>query len=98
MKQQTPRKAMGERDKLRQFRELDDAFAEALRELDSSPAAEPPAELESRQPAAAEVEVALAEPGEDFEQRLEALMAEYELSAERVRELLQTLQRYGLSA
>lgn len=84
---------MGERDKLRQFRELDDAFAEALRELDSSPAAEPPAELQSRQPAAEE-EVALAEPGEDFEQRLEALMAEYELSAERVRELLQTLQRY----
>lgn len=86
---------MGERDKLRQFRELDDAFAEALRELDSSPAAEPPAELESRQPAAAEEEeVALAEPGEDFEQRLEALMADYELSAERVRELLQTLQRF----
>ncbi len=87
---------MGERDKLRQFRELDDAFAEALRELDSSPGAEPPAELESMQPAA-EAEVALAEPDEDFEQRLEALMAEYELSAERVRELLETLQRFGLN-
>ncbi|MGJ7459398.1 hypothetical protein [Halomonas sp. RA08-2] len=31
MKQQTQRKPLDEREKLRQFRELDDAFAEALR-------------------------------------------------------------------
>ncbi len=35
MKQQTQRKPMDEREKLRKFRELDDAFAEALRELDN---------------------------------------------------------------
>lgn len=88
---------MGERDKLRQFRELDDAFAEALRELESSPAAESSVDLECR-PVASVEHAAAVESGEPFEQRLEALMTEYELSAERVRELLQTLQRLGLSA
>lgn len=88
---------MGERDKLRQFRELDDAFAEALRELDSSPAVETPADPES-EPSAPAAHAAAVESGESFEQRLEVLMAEYELSAERVRELLRTLQRLGLSA
>ena len=32
--------------------------------------------------------------GEDFQRRLEALMAQYELSAERVRELVETLRRF----
>ena len=36
MKQHTQQKPMDEREKLRRFRELDDAFAEALRELEGS--------------------------------------------------------------
>lgn len=88
---------MGERDKLRQFRELDDAFAAALRELESTSAADSSADP-GPEPSTLAAHPAAAESGEPFEQRLEALMSEYELSAERVTELLQTLQRLGLSA
>lgn len=91
MKQQTPRKAMGERDKLRQFRELDDAFATALRELDTTPAAEPASEL-ALEPTSTQDKTPLGSAPEEFEQRLEALMAEYDFSSQRVRELLETLQ------
>ncbi|MFP4137009.1 MAG: hypothetical protein ACLFSR_01485 [Halomonas sp.] len=81
MKHHTQRNGMDEREKLRQFRELDDAFAEALRELEPATSAEAPA---AASPAS----------NEDFQQRLEALMAQYELSAERVRELVETLKRF----
>lgn len=88
---------MGERDKLRQFRELDDAFAAALRELEPSPATQSDSEPESQQTDSSG-RAAEAESSGDFEQRLEALMAEYEFSAQRVRELLQTLQHFRKSA
>ena len=88
MKHHTQRNGMDEREKLRQFRELDDAFAEALRELEPSPAAESDAETDAPPTQAAQP------AGEDFQRRLEALMAQYELSAERVRELVETLQRF----
>ena len=88
MKHHTQRNGMDEREKLRQFRELDDAFAEALRELEPSPAVERNAET------AAPPAQAVPPSGEDFQRRLEALMAQYELSAERVRELVETLRRF----
>ncbi|MDR5902234.1 MULTISPECIES: hypothetical protein [Halomonas] len=97
MKQQTPRKAMGERDKLRQFRELDDAFAEALRALDATPAAESAAEL-ALEPSEAEDMARVTTVPEGFEKRLEALMAEYDFSSQRVRELLETLQHFESNA
>lgn len=89
MKQQTQRKPMDEREKLRKFRELDDAFAEALRELDSSdvdsdipaeaPAATPPSPGDT--------------PGRDeFEDRLRTLMQEYHKPAEDVIGLLRALE------
>lgn len=86
---------MGERDKLRQFRELDDAFAEALRELDATPAAEPAAD-----PArpSSQAETPRERASGEFERRLEALMAEYKFSSQRVRELLETLQHFESNA
>ncbi len=84
---------MGERDKLRQFRELDDAFAEALRALDATPAAEPASEL-TLEPSDAEDMARTTTAPEEFEQRLEALMAEYDFSSQRVKELLETLQHF----
>ncbi|WP_084286480.1 hypothetical protein [Halomonas sp.] len=108
---------MGERDKLRQFRELDDAFAAALRELEptgdvesqnaesqevASPDTETPevktrSEVESPRSAAPSND-SVAEPKDDFGQRLETLMAEYEFSNQDVRELLETLQHFRKSA
>ncbi|WP_250147998.1 hypothetical protein [Halomonas jincaotanensis] len=96
MKQQTFAKPMDERDKLRRFRELDDAFGDALRELDDPdsqldiPTGPPVRSLEEqdqqldRQQDEASRELA-------FERQLNALMKEYAQSAENVRELLRAL-------
>ncbi|MGM0703508.1 MAG: hypothetical protein ACQEUG_14065 [Pseudomonadota bacterium] len=67
MKIQRTHRHLDEREKLRQFRELDDAFAQALREMEV----------------------------DTFEQRLEALMAEYAQTSENVTRLLHTLQALG---
>ncbi len=67
MKKQRTHRHLDEREKLRQFRELDDAFAQALREMEV----------------------------DTFEQRLEALMAEYAQTSENVTRLLHTLQALG---
>jgi hypothetical protein len=94
MKHQTNRKPMDEREKLRKFRELDDAFAEALRELDSPdsqldiPTGPPVAPL-------AEAEQDEATRQQRFEERLRALMQEYHQPAEQVARLLQALQKMG---
>ncbi len=69
---------MDEREKLRKFRELDDAFAQALRDMDGS----------TSQPAPEMAETV------DFETRLLALMEEYALSREAVRDLVETLVEY----
>jgi len=85
---------MDEREKLRQFRELDDAFAEALRELDGPDVGPDTSEVPSSlaEPPAREGEA----PGQDhFEERLRALMQEYHQPAERVTDLLQTLRNLG---
>ena len=73
-------RTMDEREKLRKFRELDDAFAQALRDLDGGTKAGPAAERESTRPA--------------FEERLHSLMAEYALSQSCVHEMLSTLLEY----
>lgn len=93
MKQQTHRKPLDEREKLRKFRELDDAFAEALRELDDP-------EARSRIPVGPPVaaprdtlECDAAAQEKDFETRLQALMREHQQSAEQVAELLKMMQR-----
>lgn len=94
MKQQNSRKPMDEREKLRKFRELDDAFADALRELESPeqrraiPTGPPVRSLEAQQQDAPSRQQA-------FEERLEALMQEYAQPAESVSHLLQTLKTLG---
>lgn len=83
---------MDERDKLRRFRELDDAFADALRELDDPnsrldiPTGPPVRSLEAQEQEQDEDSRQLA-----FEQQLNDLMKEYAQSAENVSELLRTL-------
>lgn len=99
---------MDEREKLRKFRELDDAFADALRELerpasDSDMASDPAVRArmeQAPQHTASGHEAPRAVADEqtrqgDFEQRLEVLMREYAQSAENVRRLLETLQALG---
>ncbi|WP_254277453.1 hypothetical protein [Halomonas sp. 3H] len=86
---------MDEREKLRKFRELDDAFAEALRELE-----DPDSQLEI--PTGPPVRP-LEEQEEDdeaarqrrFEERLRALMTEYHQPADSVQHLLETLREMG---
>ncbi|WP_092846612.1 hypothetical protein [Modicisalibacter xianhensis] len=76
---------MDEREKLRKFRELDDAFAQALRELDkSSPKPEPEAE-----------EVPSQEDPQEFERRLRALMADFQQTDTSVDTLLRTMLKLG---
>ncbi|MDR9440159.1 MAG: hypothetical protein RI841_11825 [Halomonas sp.] len=101
MKPHNPRQPLDERDKLRKFRELDNAFADALRELES-PDSEldiptgPPVRSRERLEQKAQ-----SEPQDEqvlqraFERRLKALMAEYAQSAESVSHLLQTLRSHG---
>lgn len=85
---------MGEREKWRQFRELDDAFAQALRELDD-PAVrrDSPMDPPVRRLSAQASEPPLREP--TFEERLKALMREYAQPEESVAHLLRTLQTHG---
>ncbi|WP_261532299.1 hypothetical protein [Chromohalobacter canadensis] len=66
---------MDEREKLRKFRELDDAFATALQELDSV--------------GASNEEATPQEP--PFEERLKALMQEYDQSSQSVATLMRTI-------
>ncbi|MGM8848946.1 hypothetical protein ACS8E6_00345 [Salinicola halophyticus] len=72
---------MDEREKLRKFRELDDAFAQALREMDGG----------SRR-ASSKPEAPAARP--EFELRLHGLMDEYALSQGCVHTMLSTLLEF----
>jgi len=93
MKQKSNR-PMDEREKLRKFRELDDAFAAALRELDDPaaradiPTGPPVRSLEAQEPDETTRQAA-------FEERLRALMQEYAQPEESVTHLLRTLQSLG---
>ncbi|UYG09353.1 hypothetical protein [Halomonas sp. M4R1S46] len=86
---------MDEREKLRKFRELDDAFAEALKELENPdsrldiPTGPPVRSLEAQErPDGEAVQQA-------FERRLKALMQDYAQPAESVSRLLETLRSLG---
>lgn len=86
---------MDEREKLRKFRELDDAFAEALQELEGGPKkSDPVTPIASISP-----EERLAEQERErqavFERRLKALMNEYALPEESVSTLVRTLKSLG---
>ncbi|MBY6030352.1 MULTISPECIES: hypothetical protein [Halomonas] len=95
MKSQSSPKPMDEREKLRRFRELDDAFAEALRSLDNpSKAAEIPTGPPVRTIDSVEEEER-RQREEDFERRLHALIQEYAQSPETVAELVTLLQSMG---
>ena len=93
---------MDEREKMRKFRELDDAFAEALRELESPDC---PWDIPTGPPVRSLAEQEEQEQQEQrdeatarqhlFEARLKALMSDYHLPAEQVNDLLATLQRLG---
>ena len=86
---------MDERDKLRRFRELDDAFADALRELDDPdsqldiPTGPPVRSLEALEQEAQQADDESRQRA--FERQLNALMKEYDRPAESVSELLRTL-------
>lgn len=87
MKRHNPRNSMDEREKFRKFRELDDAFADALRALDKESQKE--AEI-TEEPADAE-----ASRQQHFEQRLMDLMKDYRQPAGNVSELLETMLALG---
>lgn len=100
MKYQKVQKQTDERDKLRKFRELDDAFAQALRQLEDPnsdfdiPTGPPVRSLEALE---AEDKKALDEEQDRlFNQRVMALISEYKQSERDVSEVIQTLLQYGL--
>ncbi|MEC9483937.1 MAG: hypothetical protein UMU75_11570 [Halomonas sp.] len=86
---------MDEREKLRKFRELDDAFAQALRELEST---SKPADPEPQAEASASNEDAHQPPLQDtheFERRLRTLMHDFQQSDASVNTLLRTMLELG---
>lgn len=100
MKYQKVQKPVDEREKLRKFRELDDAFAQALRQLD-----DPDSDLDIptgppvRSLAALEqddIEAQKEERERIFKQRFEALLNEYGVEHFDLAELIETLLEYGL--
>lgn len=72
---------MDEREKLRKFRELDDAFSQALRDLDGT---------SKRRQRENEQHVQY-----DFEQRLRGLMSDFHQNDTSVYTLLRTLRELG---
>lgn len=86
MKRYGAKPPMDEREKFRKFRELDDAFGDALRALDKESSKE--ANTDDEAPAGISTQ-------QHFEQRLTALMKEYRQSPESVSELLCTLLALG---
>ncbi|MEQ6889505.1 hypothetical protein ABE957_12565 [Halomonas sp. CS7] len=101
MKQHNSRQPVDEREKLRKFRELDDAFAEALRSLDASDDKSGGTSDASVRELDGQERDAAIEPQDEktrqrlFEERLTALMSEYAQPAEHVSRLLQTLKSLG---
>lgn len=91
---------MDEREKLRKFRELDDAFAEALRELEDPdskleiPTGPPVRPIEEQEQQEQEEDDEAAHQ-QRFEERLRALMNEYHQPADSVQHLLETLREMG---
>ncbi|SEM19299.1 hypothetical protein [Halomonas caseinilytica] len=87
---------MDEREKLRKFRELDDAFAQALRELEQPDnTLDIPTGPPVRSLAALDEEERQKEREAMFEHRLKTLMQDYAQPAESVSHLLETLKALG---
>lgn len=83
---------MDEREKLRKFRELDDAFAQALRELEKPNSR---LDIPTGPPVRSLAELEAEERQQAFETRLQSLMKEYAQPKESVAVLLRTLQMLG---
>lgn len=98
MKYQKVQKQLDEREKLRKFRELDDAFSQALRQLeDPNSDFNIPTGPPVRSIAALEAEdqaVRTQEQDRLFHQRLKALISEYDVSEREVSDVIQTLLEY----
>ncbi|GED22556.1 hypothetical protein [Halomonas halmophila] len=92
MKYQNSREPHDERDKLRKFRELDDAFAEALRDLEQLESPSRPSDQASAQPGK---QVGEQDREAAFKRQLESLMQEYALPADSVSDLLVTMKSLG---
>lgn len=99
MRNQRNNRSMDEREKLRKFRELDDAFAEALRELEKpNSRLDIPTGPPVRSLAEQEAEAAQERRQQAFESQLEALISEYALPKQSVVLLLRTMQTLGYIA
>ncbi|PRY65689.1 hypothetical protein B0H98_102218 [Vreelandella songnenensis] len=100
MKYHKAPKQLDEREKLRKFRELDDAFAQALRQLeDPNSDFDIPTGPPVRSLAALEEDDAterLEERARLFEARLKELMSEYGQSETALSTLVSTLVTFGL--
>lgn len=96
MRNQRNNRSMDEREKLRKFRELDDAFAEALRELEKpNSRLDIPTGPPVRSLAEQEAEDAQQRRQQAFETQLELLISEYALPKQSVVVLLRTMQTLG---
>lgn len=101
MKYRNAAKPHNERDKLRQFKELDDAFAKALQALDdpesdmdipTGPPVRSLATLEEEE----DSDARLRSRDQEFVRRVEALISEYRVPHTELLELIDTLLEYGL--
>lgn len=103
MKYQKDHKPIDERDKLRQFRELDDAFANALRELDNPengfniPTGPPVRSLDTLEEEEQKAREKAREENraKEFRQRFDALLAESPIAPTELLALIETLLRAG---
>ncbi|MDQ7730070.1 hypothetical protein [Halomonas sp. SpR8] len=104
MKYQKVHKPVDEREKLRKFRELDDAFAQALRQLEDPdsdfdiPTGPPVRSLAALEKDDVEAKQKERQQELDiaFKQRFEALLSAYGLTHYDLAELTETLLSYGL--
>lgn len=104
MKYQKVQKPVDEREKLRKFRELDDAFAQALRQLDDPdsdfdiPTGPPVRSLAALEQDDVEAKQKEQQQEQDrlFKQRFDALLNEYGLNHDDLAELIEMLLGYGL--
>lgn len=96
MRNQRTNRSMDEREKLRKFRELDDAFSEALRELEKpNSRLDIPTGPPVRSLADLEAEDEQQRRQQDFETELTSLMTKFAQPPESVAVLLRTMKMLG---
>lgn len=104
MKYQKVQKPIDEREKLRKFRELDDAFAQALRQLDDPesdldiPTGPPVRSLAALEQEDEEIQQKEQQQDQEriFKQRFDALLSEYGVDHNDLAELIEALLGYGV--